>query len=215
MATQACDDSLFDSCTDFYQACLNVALNETEPLDLFDYKFDLAKTENALSVAKQIHDHRLDKMGRRSHMHRCHKKPFDEKLRKKKKYKKEEDLPMILDRDTFEKLESKADKDSHTAGLIKSISEKQKDDLCRGKEIRPMEVVSKLKCFYGHGGSPWLYIAPFKIEENSLDPHHVTIHNLLFEHECDNITEFLGPRLGFPPGRMRHGSAKNDWTMKK
>ncbi len=39
----------------------------------------------------------------------------------------------------------------------------------------------------------------------------------MFDHECDNITAYLGPLLGFPPGRM--GGAKNmfknDWTMKK
>jgi hypothetical protein len=40
--------------------------------------------------------------------------------------------------------------------------------------------------------------------------------NLLYEHECDNVTAFLAPRLGFPPGRMSGRAARsNDWTMKK
>ncbi len=77
------------------------------------------------------------------------------------------------------------------------------------------KTIADLKCFYGHNNSPWLRLAPFQVEENSKDPHHVTIRNLLFDNECDNITEFLGPFLDFPPGRMNFRSAKNDWTMKK
>ena len=37
---------------------------------------------------------------------------------------------------------------------------------------------------------------------------------MLFEHECDNVTQYLAPRLGFPPGRMNGRAAQNDWTMK-
>ena len=54
-----------------------------------------------------------------------------------------------------------------------------------------------------------------KLEFNSFDPFHVVIKELLFPHECDNITEVLGPMLDFPPGRMHFKSKKNDWTMKK
>ena len=44
---------------------------------------------------------------------------------------------------------------------------------------------------------------------------HVIIHDMLYTHECDNITQFLGPFLDFPPGRMNNRKLKNDWTMKK
>ena len=40
--------------------------------------------------------------------------------------------------------------------------------------------------------------------------------NLLYENECDDVTRFLAPKLGFPPGRMSgKPAAQNDWTMKK
>ena len=55
---------------------------------------------------------------------------------------------------------------------------------------------------------------PFKIEENSHDPYHVIIHDMLYDNECDKITQFLGPMLDFPPGRMNGRKSKNDWTMK-
>ena len=55
-----------------------------------------------------------------------------------------------------------------------------------------------------------------KIEVNADDPFHVTIKDLLFDHECNAITNLLGPRLHFPPGKMDATSPKkNDWTMKK
>ena len=65
-----------------------------------------------------------------------------------------------------------------------------------------------MKCFYGHNDSPWLKIGPFKIEENALDPYHVTILELLYEHECNDITEFLGPMLNFPPGKIKLSQIK-------
>ena len=63
---------------------------------------------------------------------------------------------------------------------------------------------------------PWLKVGPLKVELMNLDPYLAIIRELLFEHECDNITEFLSPLLGQPPGRMSLGRKhKNDWTMKK
>ena len=63
--------------------------------------------------------------------------------------------------------------------------------------------------------SDWLRLGPMKIQINSFDPAHATIKNLLFDHECDSMTRYLGPHLDFPPGRMNGRSRRNDWTMKK
>merc|ERR1719445_1376247 len=94
------------------------------------------------------------------------------------------------------------------------IGEVQKDELCRGKQLRSDEDMSKLYCRYMHGGSNWLKLGPLKVEINHYDPYHVTIHELMFENECDAVTQYLGPKLDFPPGRMDAKSRKNDWTMK-
>jgi len=216
MGLEGCEAQLYDSCTDFLQACLDVGKNETYSnlFKLYNYRFDFQNVKKQLDTAKQLHDHRLDKIGEKSHLHRCHKIPFDEKLKKKKKFKRPKELPLILGREKNMEIQEKAKNDNKVALFIKNVSEKQKDDLCRGKEIRPLDEVAKLKCFYGHNSSPWLKLGPFKVEENSQDPYHVTIHELLYDHECDNITQFLGPMLDFPPGRMNQKTQKNDWTMK-
>merc|ERR1711976_66773 len=216
MGLEGCNAQLYDSCTDFLQACIDTGKNESDA-DVFkhyNYTFDFQNVKKQLDTAKQLHDHRLDRIGEKSHTHRCHKLPFDEKLRKKKKFKRPKELPMILGREKSTELHEEAKRNNKVALDIKNMSEKQKDDLCRGEEIRPLDEVAKLKCFYGHNASPWLKIGPFKVEENALDPYHVTIHQLLYDHECNNITEFLGPMLDFPPGRMNFKTARNDWTMK-
>ena len=202
MGLEGCEAQLYDSCTDFLQACLDVGKNETYSnlFKLYNYRFDFQNVKKQLDTAKQLHDHRLDKIGEKSHLHRCHKIPFDEKLKKKKKFKRPKELPLILGREKNMEIQEKAKNDNKVALFIKNVSEKQKDDLCRGKEIRLLDEVAKLKCFYGHNSSPWLKLGPFKVEENSQDPYHVTIHELLYDHECDNITQFLGPMLDFPPG---------------
>ena len=72
-----------------------------------------------------------------------------------------------------------------------------------------------LGCFYGDNGSPWLRLGPIKVEVKNKNPYIAVLRELLFEHECDNITQFLGPFLDFPPGHMTTKAKKNDWTMKK
>ncbi len=72
-----------------------------------------------------------------------------------------------------------------------------------------------LFCTFAHNDSPWLRLAPIKIELRSKVPYLVLIHDLMADHECNNITAFLGPRLDFPPGRMNPRKRTNDWTMKK
>ena len=53
------------------------------------------------------------------------------------------------------------------------------------------------------------------MELQNKEPYVAVLRELVFEDECDNITDFLGPFLGTPPGRMGGGTGKNDWTMKK
>ena len=48
----------------------------------------------------------------------------------------------------------------------------------------------------------------------SFEPYIAVLRELMYPNECDEITEYLGPYLGEPPGRMANGN-RNDWTMKK
>ena len=90
MGLEGCKAQLYDSCTDFLQACINTGKNESDAniFKHYNYTFDFQNVKKQLDTAKQLHDHRLDRIGEKSHTHRCHKLPFDEKLRKKKKFKR-------------------------------------------------------------------------------------------------------------------------------
>ena len=54
-----------------------------------------------------------------------------------------------------------------------------------------------------------------RLELKNRDPYVAVIRQLLYPHECNNVTKFLGPTLDFPPGRMGNKATRNDWTMKK
>ena len=45
-----------------------------------------------------------------------------------------------------------------------------------------------LRCYYSSSNSDWLKVAPLKFQINSYDPFHITIKQLIFDHECDEIT---------------------------
>ena len=222
MGQQGCETGFYDSCTDYLQAALESAhrevKNQTDLTHFYGYVANPINITQDLKMARFTHDNTLEKHGERTNVHRTHAIPFDAKLRKKKKFKKKSsklvDKEWIMGRDVYFEKQSKAEHDSNFGKEFKNIVEEQKDRLCRGEELRPLNVTSKLKCYYGHNNSPWLFLGPFKIEENSLDPYHVAIYELLYGHECDKVTEFLGPLLDFPPGRMNHRNPKNDWTMK-
>lgn len=71
-----------------------------------------------------------------------------------------------------------------------------------------------MKCFYADNNSAWLKLGPIKIEMQNHEPYVAVIRELMYPHECDEITQYLGPFLGAPPGRMAGGTGPNDWTMK-
>lgn len=140
MATQACEAGLYDACTDFYQACLEIGQEELEHnvtlSRLFGYEFNRDNVERTLATAIKVHDHTLDHAGQRSTLHRCHKLPFDKKLRKKKKYKKATEPTLILGRPAFKEWEDKRKHDSNAGKEFNDAIEIQRDILCRKKEIR-------------------------------------------------------------------------------
>ena len=92
----------------------------------------------------------------------------------------------------------------------------QKELLCTGKTFRNETELKGLKCFYADNNKPWLKLGPMKMELQNYDPYVVVIRELMFPNECDEITEYLTPFLGAPPGRMSgKRGGMNDWTMKK
>ena len=145
--------------------------------------------------------------------HRTKLVPIDAKMRKKKKYKKPKEFVLtnpIRTEEEAEKTRSQGDDPD-----LQLRSQMAMERLCAGENLRTPEEDKDLRCLYGHGGSDWLRLGPLKVEVRSKVPYVAVLRELMFESECDNITQFLGPHLDFPPGRMSTRQTKNDWTMKK
>ncbi|XP_065087102.1 prolyl 4-hydroxylase subunit alpha-1-like [Ochlerotatus camptorhynchus] len=69
------------------------------------------------------------------------------------------------------------------------------EPLCRG-EYQPSPInLSKLRCRYESSKTPFIRIAPFKMEEASLDPLIVIYHDAISDKEVDKIIDLTKPTL--------------------
>lgn len=67
--------------------------------------------------------------------------------------------------------------------------------LCRGEVARKPHVLAKLKCRYDTDSSPYSKIAPFKLEEASLNPYIVIYHDVVYDEEIEVIKELTKPKV--------------------
>lgn len=162
MGTEASGNGLYDSAADMLELAISQRKKEIESKEdlsyLRDYNMDIHTLETLAQTAKkvrinliglfaylhwsrwnpfQVHDHYLDTRGQKSVAHRTHQLPFDKKLRKKKKFKKAFQLEdEILDRTKLNEYWDKSSGNSEILRKMNFISEVQKDELCRGKQLR-------------------------------------------------------------------------------
>lgn len=67
--------------------------------------------------------------------------------------------------------------------------------VCSG-EVKPSpEDLAELRCRYFYGKSPFLTIAPLKLEEVSLDPYIVLFHDAAFDSEIRTIEKISKPQV--------------------
>lgn len=69
------------------------------------------------------------------------------------------------------------------------------EQLCRGEAERSVAKTSKLKCRYVTNKSPFLKIAPLKLEEANLKPYIVIYHDVIAEKEMELVKRLAKPRF--------------------
>lgn len=79
----------------------------------------------------------------------------------------------------------KAPNDTEEEKLINVAYKK----LCRGDSMQDPKLLSQLKCRYVSNNSPFLKIAPFKLEEANLKPYIVVYHDVMYDREIEKIRE--------------------------
>lgn len=84
---------------------------------------------------------------------------------------------------------------SHLTGAYDTTERRLYEALCRNDIVPDASVVSKLKCRYQSTNSPFLRIAPFKLEEASLKPYIVIYHDVMQDNEIELLKKMAKPRF--------------------
>lgn len=92
-------------------------------------------------------------------------------------------------------LETEMASDAASAAVYTSYERQMYEKLCRG-EVKPEpQLLAKLKCRYVTEKSPFLTIAPLKLEEASLNPYIVVYHDVIYDDEIELIKRMAKPRV--------------------
>ena len=104
---------------------------------------DMQNIKDRVQEARKIHDHILDHRGVVSGTHRCHRLPFNEKLRKKKKF-----------REARQANKTSTERPARALHLVPLYSESAKEiglrdnfeHICKGAQLRTADMDSDLRC---------------------------------------------------------------------
>nr|XP_053626496.1 LOW QUALITY PROTEIN: prolyl 4-hydroxylase subunit alpha-3-like [Cherax quadricarinatus] len=94
----------------------------------------------------------------------------------------------------------------------------QVERLCRGGDLRTNLVISELQCRYMSSGSPWLLLAPFKVEQVSLDPYIVLIYEVINPGEIEQVKERASRHLHASHNVLKdfnHSASRSPWSLKQ
>lgn len=79
-------------------------------------------------------------------------------------------------------------------GAYTSYERQMYEKLCRGEIGPDADILAQLKCRYV-ANSPFLKIAPLKLEQASLKPNLVVFHDVIYDNEIDVIHKLSKPRV--------------------
>lgn len=69
------------------------------------------------------------------------------------------------------------------------------EGLCRNEVKQNPRALAKLKCRYVTNTSPFLKIAPLKLEEANLEPYIVVYHEVMYDKEIELVKQMAKPRV--------------------
>ena len=151
----------------------------------------------------------LDRRGYISSTHRTNPLPFDQKLRKKKKYKKFKNVQL-------KKLQKQLMPYGSQPGQTRKAFEGNFHAICQNSpEIETNESHHSLFCKWMHQSDPYLKLAPFKMEEYSKDPFIVAIKDFLSPQEVQGMISLAEKKLELSQvGQGPEGSSKGDLEVR-
>ena len=165
-----------------------------------------------INTAKKIHDHYLDKTGVIGAKHRCNTLPFDEKLRKKKKYKaakKEPKRRAEMDKKLvplFKEFTGEVQPDGRKVTYKEHDMRPNFEDMCLGESHRSPDMDIGQKCRHLHHSDHFTRLGPFKLEQVSSAPFITVVHDLMSDSEAEHFKDYARDKLV----RSGHGNNHND-----
>jgi len=175
----------YDRAVEWFKAAVDVAVSMEDKA-----KNLISISRNLLKTTMKTHDKVLEQKGSSGSINgntwRTNSIPFDEKLRKKKKYK------MALK-------EMKKTKESFNPTFTPNNQDEvlwnQFNRLCRGDILRSAEDTKDLYCDPLHYNDPYLKLGPFKNEVQSKVPFITIFHDFFAESEMSHYKDFARTRL--------------------
>ena len=168
---------------DWFGAALEVAVTTKN-------KENVKKATNYLKTTMKVHDQVLDVKGPTGIQNGKHWEtniqPYDEKLRKKKKYKN-----ALKEFNAKQKNYTITFVNSHSAPVFTD----QFNRLCKGEILLPADHSKDLTCFSLHHFNPYLRLGPFKLEDQSLSPYVTVFRDFLAVSEMEYYKDYARPRL--------------------
>ena len=168
---------------DWFRAALEVATTTNN-------KETITRARNYLKTTMKVHDQVLDVRGQSGILNgkpwETNIQPYDEKLRKKKKYK------TALKQFTANQKNYRMTFVNHHSSPVFT---EQFNRLCKGEILLPPEESKDLACSSLHHFNPYLRLGPFKMEDQSLSPYVTVFRDFLAESEMEYYKDFARPRL--------------------
>ena len=147
--------------------------------------------KNLLRTTIKVHDKVLDQKGPQGSVGGNEKAwktnpvPFDEKLRKKKKFKQL----------AKEAAELKNVKFQYVHGVESPTITNQFSRLCRGEILLTPNATKDVFCHYLHHEDPYLRLRPFKLDDQSLQPYITVFRDFFTETEMTHYKDFARNKL--------------------
>ncbi|XP_042869650.1 prolyl 4-hydroxylase subunit alpha-3-like [Penaeus japonicus] len=195
IGSEAVSHNVLNSGVDFLRAALDrwdANASSARSSDAFDTRVDLDGVVKTFRKVTKIHDQILERKGPRSKLHSTHASPLNRTLARKRKYHKKEEVHL-------------GNPGAETQGM------KQYLRLCRGEDLRPIAMTSRLYCRYVTNGSPLYKIGPLRMEVLSLDPYVVTLEDVLAPSEAADLVHASAGYLTRSSTVRPNGSSMEDF----
>ncbi|XP_071535121.1 prolyl 4-hydroxylase subunit alpha-2-like [Panulirus ornatus] len=201
LGKHAFNKGYFDKAIEWFEAAMERANQKNDTSAPRD------EIEPFLRAAVKVHDDLLEKRGSRGWDWRTKAAPTDEGLAGKHENREAATGPY--------------------GGFVPKLFQVQSDEeehehyarLCRGERLRPEEVESQLRCRVVVPAPGYLTLMPINLEEMSLDPYIVVLHDFLTPRQTDAIISRAKPKLATSRHRSPDGgfissmvrTSKNAW----